>query len=114
MLIIRSEQLDTFTAYMERRAVVDAMHSLRLRFSVDLARTTDGELEAAVIRWLDQAAGYGLLLEGDLLRYMEIVIRLGEDPGTRQATAWADEILRRDGESGRYRLDQVEAVLGTE
>lgn len=89
MLTIRDAQMAVFEAEMrrsfERRA---AAHLARLPGAPDLDAA-----HALVTRGIARAAAYGIVAEQDVVLFLELMARLGEDFDARPGTAWVPGLL---------------------
>lgn len=96
---------------LHQRDKLSLAHATRISFPLETQIFDDMQLVVAMEHWADKGSQHSLLLDCDLNRYAIIVLRLGEYPGTSEASRWALEILQRDEQSAVTRLAQVEAVL---
>lgn len=99
MITIRREQMEVFERALWDRLVHDAVRHLREYFAVDAALLGDPGLHRVAAAAIARARVHGVVVEGDVYKYVNLAMALGtrfdEDP----LLPWAAEILQRRSRS---------------
>ena len=111
MLIIRQEQMDEFTKF-ELKKFEDSM-VLHLR--QDLSEKVEGlpgeDLRDIIQRGISVAEEYGIQIEDDVKRYIDLMFILGEDFDTSEESIWAGELLKKEEMEPEERLSKIFDLL---
>ena len=109
MLTIRYEQMQALDQAMQRQFERQMLAHLRAAFSSQTARSSDEYLTALIRQGIRNAAGYGVVNEFDVGRYIEYVLLYGPNFDSDSKTAWAGEILRTEEINGTQKMDRIDA-----
>jgi hypothetical protein len=93
MLVIRASQLERLAEIRRERVAMAMCQVLRELFPDRLAPLSESELMAHVAHGLRRAASYGLHLECDCARFLNLAAVLGWDFDTRPENAWMRAML---------------------
>jgi hypothetical protein len=97
MLVIRQEQLDAFSRYMEDQFAERAVAHLKSRFPAACAKMGEPGLRQLVRDGSMRAESYAIESERDTVRFLELLFIIGPEfdlPGKASATAsWARPML---------------------
>jgi hypothetical protein len=90
---IASSQYDALGHAYGQRFIAQACDSLRAKHAEHLADTPEDALRQFVRRGVERARGHGLLVERDMLRFIDCQLRFGAEFDRDPAYTWAQRIL---------------------
>ena len=107
MLTIRREQMEAFSKAMRRRFEDRLVVHLRRKFLDDYKKLGEQGVRARAQAGIERAAGYGVTIECDVARFVELMFRLTESFDTDPQYPWAAEVLG-DADMGSHpKMDLV-------
>lgn len=106
MLPIRPNQFDVFQAVQQDEFAVRMAAHLRAH-APDKLPPEDAALRKAILAWTEDAKGWGIELEPDVERYLELCAEF-PDLRMRPAPPWAADILKRRARLPEERLRDLE------
>jgi len=111
MLVIRKYQMDEFTKY-ELKKFEDSMV---FHLKQDLAKKVKGLSEEAIRdmiqRGISAADVYGIRIEDDVRRYIDLMFILGEDFVTSVEFCWTKDILEKEEIEPAERINKIFNLL---
>jgi hypothetical protein len=107
-MIIRDEQKQVLSEYVLDRFVHDAADKLRQSFPDKTANMEDPELASFVRKGIDQAYGYDIRDQENVLRYLTCLMIYGEEFGLNSDTQWAGQILQRKNINAATKMDLID------
>ncbi len=110
MLVIRSEQMAALDRYAAAQFEDRVAAHLRARWPQSCAEMGDAALRERVAIGVERAAGYGLVAELDVCRYVELMFVLSPDFDTDARFPWAGEVLRQPELAPCTRIDRLEVL----
>ena len=111
MLTIRPEQMRALSQYMVEQFEVRAMAHLRAVVPDRVRDLDDAGLRQYVRRGMAVGQRYQIKTEADTLRFLVVLLTLGEGFATNHRTGWARQVLSRQDLQPRQKLDEIEARL---
>ena len=111
MLTVRQQQMDSLSAYMTRQFEDRTLAHLRSDKAAQIQGQSEGQLRATIRRGIERAGYYGITLEPDVQRYIDLMVRCGAEFDAAAATRWAGTELRKRAVPARKRLDAIEQRL---
>jgi len=107
MLTIRPEQIEVFTGLMRKRFEDRMRARLGERFPEKCKALGEEAVRASIRDGIDRAAAYGVNIEADVARYIELMYRFSPDFDTGPALPWAAEILKNPRLGSHPKMDQL-------
>lgn len=108
MLIIRNEQLETFSSEPTEQFVTEMTGFIRGHFREEVASLGDSELRAHVSGGLAKAREYGLTTQRDGSRFLNLLATYGWDFDEKAENAWMKDCLEDQGvQDPSMRLDRL-------
>jgi hypothetical protein len=106
-MIIRQEQMGAFSKELKEQFVQRMVRHLKEDFAKDLERRNilPTEVEAMVRRGISEAEQYRVTNEQDLELYVECLAFLDQHFDSR--VEWAAAILRRPGQDGTAKMNEI-------
>ena len=111
MLIIRKEQMESFRKYIIEQFVDRSVIHLQAIFPDKTKHIAETDLRAIIHRGLNKAEIYNVRIENDVLRFLEYILKYGEDFDTSGGTAWAGEILRMENVQSSIKMDRLDEYI---
>ena len=113
MLTIRNAQMAAFAESLRNQFERRMETHLRSRFPERAAAYSSANLTGLVRGGIKQAAHYGIELEPDIRRYLELSLEYGPEFDRDPKLPWAAEILNQDldGTEKLQQLDEYELFL---
>ncbi len=99
--------MKAFSQYMLKQFVHQMVTHLRRDFVGAVAQRTDEELETVVGQAIASGVKYGLELEWEVEKLLEVMISLGDDFDTKPETNWVEEILRQSDLDSAARFEMI-------
>jgi hypothetical protein len=107
MLTITHRHMSAFSAVLHDQFARRAITQLSASFASEAAtRGRDGML-ALVRRGVERASRYGIKAEDDVLGFLELMLRQGEDFEQRDSSAWMLRILTRGYLPGNEKMQRI-------
>jgi hypothetical protein len=106
MLVIRHEQMKVLGDAMQRQFELRTLERLHRNFPKQLENRMDEELLTMIRRGISQAAGYGIVSQIDVTRYIEYMILYGPDFDSQLTRV--GEILRTPGLQSAEKMDRID------
>ena len=107
MLRIHKEQMDILGEYMMKKFEDYMVVHLRQRFAEQLKDTPEEAIRTIVQKGISKAKSYGIRIEYDVERYIDLMFILGYDFDTSEKTPWAGELLRNKKIPLRERINSI-------
>lgn len=108
MLTIRGEQMNAFGDHAVRAFDERMARHLRVMYPERTARVGQDKLLGAVRAGREKAAGYGVVLEDDVQRFLELMTVYGRSMDKRPKTRWIGDILRDPTLTGSAKIDRID------
>lgn len=80
---------------------------LKKLFPEDYRDKSNEDIHAFVVWGIAKARSYGMTLERDVARFIELVSGFGEDFDRKPETSWMHDILSRETAPAAMRLDRL-------
>lgn len=96
MFVIRKSQLDLFSSHLAQKRIDNFKAYLRSQFFAALWPVDEDQLDMHVKEALSDAAQFGLVLDVDCLRYLNLAILYGWDFYRRPELKWTHTMLMDD------------------
>jgi len=107
MLVIRKSQMDEFVKY-ELKKFEDFMVShLRQELPEKVKDVPEEILRNIIQKGISVAENYGIRIEDDVKRYIDLMFILREDFDVSLETSWAGELLKNEEMSPEDRLAMI-------
>tara|TARA_R110002126_G_scaffold6119_2_gene32176 strand:+ start:1906 stop:2268 length:363 start_codon:yes stop_codon:yes gene_type:complete len=103
MLKIRPEQQTILLEAKRKRFVTRLIAHLRRHWTEDVAAMDDAALGEYVVQERVKAEDYGISIEADVVKYVEVSCLLGPSFDNDSAYPWAKTILRHPDWRGRVK-----------
>ena len=111
MLVIRKSQMDEFVKY-ELKKFEDFMVShLRQELPEKVKDVPEEILRNIIQKGISVAENYGIRIEDDVKRYIDLMFILGEDFDTSEESIWAGELLKKEEMEPEERLNKIFELL---
>lgn len=94
MLTIRPEQMKVLSQEEVRKYVERVAVHLRKYFPRQCDAQGEAQLRDTIQRGIRRAAGYGIITQREVCKFIHLMIVFGRDFDTDQRYPWAEEILR--------------------
>lgn len=107
MLAVRPDQVSRLGVYARAQFIELMFRTLIERFPEETATMSVETLMTSIDRGIDVASTYGITLEPDVARFLELIVGLGEDFDVRSDLRWIGETLRQIDWPPTTRLDAV-------
>jgi hypothetical protein len=107
MLAVRPEQVSQLGLYERAQFIVAMFKLLTERFPDETADLSVDALMHSIDRGIDLASTYGIILEPDVARFLELIVGLGDDFDTDPDHRWIGEILQQRDHLPIARLNNV-------
>ncbi len=107
--LISPAQMQVFSDYMLRQFVDAMVVSLGAAYPAQSEELGEEKLRALIDDGIVRARKHGVLLERDVERYLQCLVRHGEEFGQSEETAWANEILTTQAVTGTAKMDRIQA-----
>ena len=105
MLIIRDEQIEALSQYMQNR-FEDRMVTHLNRYFHDACETLGEDLLRQTIRYgIIKAKMFSFHIENDVSRYLNLMFTFGRDFDTDPDLRWAAQILKNDDLISTHKMD---------
>lgn len=108
MLIVRNEQLETFSAHLFESFTRDTLFRLRKKFPVSTKTMSDKTLTAQIEEGIIRAENYKIHEKEDIKIFIEYMIYLGKDFDSNPDLKWASKILRIRNISGSEKISRLQ------
>lgn len=95
MLAVRLDQVSTLGLYERAQFIKAVFRMLAERFTEEAANMSIDAVMVLIDRGISLAATYEIVLEPDVLRFLELLVGLGEDFVVRPDCRWITEALSR-------------------
>lgn len=112
MLRIRQEQMDALGRYMVQCFEERLAAHLAQRWPARCKELGESALRGWIQGGMGRAARYGIKVELDVARFIELMFLLAPDFDSSGRTAWAGEILRRPRTEPGTKLDELHTRAG--
>jgi hypothetical protein len=107
MLIIRNEQLEVFDDYLFKQFVEDMIAHLRTNFPNQVKPMNETDLRKMIEDGIDRAEQYDVINVGDVERFLECMVILGQNFDNDIQNTWAGDILRDKNTNGTDKMDEI-------
>lgn len=107
MGVIRNEQKEALAQQVEQSFEDRVVAHLQKCFPDACRALGPAEVRESVRRGITRAAGYGVKVEYDVVRFIDLMYTLCQDFDTNRQTPWAGEILNEPDLSPRARMDKL-------
>lgn len=107
MVMIRREQMEVLSKYMFEQFEDRMVAHLRATFADKIKDTPDETLRAFIRIGVDKAEKYGVLVEIDIMQFLEFMMKWGRDFDLDPARDQAQKILRDQNLDGHVKMDQL-------
>lgn len=107
MLVIRKYQMDEFTKYELKKFEDFMVRHLKQDLSKKVKGLPEETLRDMIQRGVSVAEEYGIRIEDDVKRYIDLMFILGEDFDVSPETSWAGELLRKEEMEPEERLNKI-------
>jgi len=108
MLTIRKVQIEALSQSMLKHFEDRMIRHLRSSFSEKTMGIGDQELRIIIQSGMSRAESYEVTDETDVERFLDCIMRLGDDFGVNPVTAWAGDILERRDLSGTDKMNLID------
>lgn len=107
MLAVRPDQVSRLGVYARAQFIELMFRTLIERFPEETATMSVETLMTSIDRGIDLASTYGIVLESDVARFLELIVGLGDDFDVKQNHHWIQEILESTILPPEVRLDLI-------
>ena len=107
MLVIRQEQMQVFRKYMLEGFERRMLDYLAGRFPEVCPPENEKAVRESVRKGIERAKTYGITIEYDVARYVELMFLFSEDFDTSPDTSWAMPILKDPDLGGHVKMDRL-------
>jgi len=107
MLQIRKEQMAAFEKAMKRSFENRVVAHLRMRFPQECRQMPEEAIRETIRTGIARAEDYGVHVEHDVVRYIELMYRLSPDFDSAPSTPWAAATLRRSDLDGHAKMNEL-------
>lgn len=107
MLVIRKYQMDEFTKYELKKFEDFMVRHLKQDLSKKVKGLPEETLRDMIQRGVSVAAYYGIRIEDDVKRYIDLMFILGEDFETSTDFSWTRDILKKEEMEPEERLNKI-------
>jgi len=111
MLMIRKSQMDEFVKYELKKFEDHMVLHLRQDLSEKVKDLPEETLRDIIQRGISVAEDYGIRIEDDVKRYIDLMFILGEDFDTSEESIWAGELLKKEEMEPEERLNKIFELL---
>jgi len=94
MLRLRQEQMEIFAEHQLQRDAKSMVQTLRLEYPDATNEYNNSDLIALVLEGIQRAQSYDLSDQGDVERFVGLMLEFGHDFDTNPETSWAGNILK--------------------
>ncbi|MBW2247059.1 MAG: hypothetical protein JRF62_07625 [Deltaproteobacteria bacterium] len=102
MLIIREDQMEVLGNYMLNKFENALVTHLNLYFPEKCEAMGESGVREMIRHGIAQAKSYGIVIEYQVSRYINLMFMLGKDFDTDSALPWASEILLNSSFEGTF------------
>jgi hypothetical protein len=106
-VIIRQEQMEALSKYRLKQFEDRMVAHLRATFADKVKDTPDEALRAFIRIGVDKAEKYGVLVEIDIMQFIEFMMKWGRDFDLDPARDQAQKILTNPNLDGHVKMDQL-------
>ena len=107
MLIIRKEQMRIFREYMVGLFEDRMVSHLKKYFSDEFSLLGEEKVRNTIRYGIDRAKTYGIEIEYDVSRYINMMFTFGRDFDKNRDLLWAAEILRNKDQLGTQKMTML-------
>jgi len=107
MLQIRPEQYEVLNKYARENFVKRVYQYFLDDWKKECRDMNQGELKAMIRKGMEAAESYGIEIEADVVKYLEICLQLGEEFSTSPDFPWAQNILLNQETDGTIKIEQL-------
>lgn len=111
MLVIRKSQMDEFTKFELKKFEDSVVLHLRQDLPEKVKGLPEETLRDIIQRGISVAEDYGIRIEDDVKRYIDLMFILGQDFDTSEESIWAGELLKKEEMEPEGRLDKIFELL---
>jgi hypothetical protein len=111
MLEIRQEQYEALNENAREQFFRRVIQYLRTEWKSQCEDMDQSQLETMVREQTETAESYGIEIEADVVKYLEIALQLGEDFDTSEQFPWAQKILTNQETDGTIKIQQLRTRL---
>ena len=104
---VSDAHVEVFSQQQRERFEDEMVVHLRKEFAALLDRRDDAWLRELIQGGIEQAAGYDIVLERDVARYLEFMLALSPDFDDSPRAPWAKDILTDEWITPGEKLDQI-------
>ena len=108
MLRIRTEQFDVFSKHMRQQFEDRMAVRLRSRFPDHTRPIEEPELRTFIRNGIERAATHNVTAEFDVQRYLEYMVKYGQEFDASPDMSWAGDILNREDLDGSEKMDRID------
>lgn len=99
--------MEAFSQQQRERFEDEMVVHLRREYPAALAQRNDAWVRDLIREGTEQAREYGIILERDVARYVELMLALSPDFDDSRKTPWCKEILNDDSLTAERKLDRI-------
>lgn len=107
MLTIRKEQIAVWQSAISEDFIDRACGYFRRRWTGKCSEMSDRQLDAMIRAARDRAESYGIEVQRDVVRFMEVWLFLGADFDRSPDHPWAARILEDEERQGTVKIEQL-------
>ena len=107
MLVIRQEQIDAFREYMTRQFENQMLSHVQRYFHYDFQVLGEQNVRKMIRYGIEHSKSYGLVMEDDVSKYIEMMFAFGRNFDTDSAYSWAAQILKDEDLTGAMKMERV-------
>jgi hypothetical protein len=107
MLVIRKEQMDVLADQAMKTFISRVFDHLSEVFPDQCRELGDEALDRLITDGIKRAASYGIDIEDDVVRFIELMFILCDDYDTSYRFPWARQILLEPDENQTERVDRL-------
>jgi len=108
MLFIREEQREAFRQYMLEKFEYSMLVHLQSSFPEQTEGMTEPHMLDFIRSGIQKAEGYEVVTEGDVQRFLELMLTFSVDFDVNSETPWAAEILGNEHIDGSEKIDRLD------
>ena len=100
-------QMNEFSQQQRDRFEEEMAAYLKTEYATVLGRRDDAWVRVLIQEGIQQAEQYGIVLERDVARYIELMLALSPDFDDNHETSWCKDILTQDSLTAEGKLDRI-------
>lgn len=114
MLVIRKEQISTFSEVQVKRFEERVYKHLQKHWPNECDTLGEAAVRDSIKKGIERAKNYNIVSERDITRYINVMYTLGHDFDTDNRYPWAAQTLNAASLSSRAKMNQVCELTSTE